>query len=162
MSDIAVLIGLGYGGAQLAREAVQSGPRVIGLNPNEIVAGLEAGRCNIDDVADNDIMKMKSGRFCATTDSNVIALANAVVSWVPTPLSEDGGPDLSGDRGGRERCGTGAGFSRVDDDPGTIDAVVRPVLDASGLVAGVDFNLGFSRERFDLGNQEFGPRNTAR
>jgi UDP-N-acetyl-D-glucosamine dehydrogenase len=46
--------------------------------------------------------------------------------------------------------------------PGTIDDVVRPVLNASGSVAGVDFNLAFSPERFDPGNQEFGPQNTAR
>jgi UDP-N-acetyl-D-mannosaminuronate dehydrogenase len=38
--------------------------------------------------------------------------------------------------------------------------VVRPVLEGSGLVARVDFNLAFSPERTP-GNQEFGP-NTAR
>jgi hypothetical protein len=119
MSDIAVIIGLGSGGLPLAREAIRSGPRVIGLDPNEIVASLEAGRSNIDDVTDNDIMKMRCGRFRAIADPNVIALARAVVSCVPTPLSEDGGPDLSGDHGRRERCRISAagdaGFSRVDD-----------------------------------------------
>ena len=45
--------------------------------------------------------------------------------------------------------------------PGTIDDVVRPVLDASGSVAGLAFNLAFSPERFDPGGQEFGPQNTA-
>jgi UDP-N-acetyl-D-glucosamine dehydrogenase len=137
------------------------GPSGYRTGPNEIVAGLRAGRSNLDDVTDNDIMKMKCGRFCTIADPNVIALARAVVSCVPTPLSEDGGPDLSGDRGRRERCGTGgAGYSGVDDVSRTIDDVVRPVLDASGSVAGVNFNLTFSPERFDPGNQEFGPRNT--
>jgi hypothetical protein len=41
--------------------------------------------------------------------------------------------------------------------PGRTDDVVRPVLEASGLVARVDFNLAFSPERIDSGNQEFGP-----
>jgi UDP-N-acetyl-D-mannosaminuronate dehydrogenase len=127
------------------------------------VAGLKAGRSNIDDVTDNDIMKMKRGRICTIADPNVIALARAVVSCVPTPLSVDGGPDLSGDRGRRERCGTGgADFLESTTYPGTIDDVVRPVLNAFGPVAGVDFNLAFSPERFDPGNQEFGPQNTAR
>ena len=44
--------------------------------------------------------------------------------------------------------------------PGTTDEVVRPILEATGLVAGVDFNLAFSPERIDPGNQQFGPRNT--
>ena len=57
MSDIAVLICLSYGGLPLAREVIRSGPRVVGLDPNEMVAGLEPGRSNIDDVTDNDVMK---------------------------------------------------------------------------------------------------------
>ena len=44
--------------------------------------------------------------------------------------------------------------------PGPTDYVVRPILEASGLAAGVDFNLAFSPDRIDSGNQEFGPRNT--
>jgi UDP-N-acetyl-D-mannosaminuronate dehydrogenase len=92
MSDIAVLICLNYGGLPLAREAIRSGPRVIGLDPNEMVAGLEPGRSNIDNVTDNDVMKMKCCRFCTIADPNVIALARAVVTCVPTPLSEDGCP----------------------------------------------------------------------
>jgi UDP-N-acetyl-D-glucosamine dehydrogenase len=106
------------------------------------VAGLKAARSNIDDVTDNDIMKMKCGRFCTIADPNVFALAIAVVSCVPTPLSEDGGHDLSGDRGRRERCTGGAGFLESPTYPGTIDDVVRPVLNAFGPVAGVDFKFG--------------------
>ena len=44
--------------------------------------------------------------------------------------------------------------------PGPTDDVVRPILEATGLVAGGDFNLAFLPERIDPGNQEFGPRNT--
>jgi UDP-N-acetyl-D-mannosaminuronate dehydrogenase len=46
--------------------------------------------------------------------------------------------------------------------PGLTDDVVRPSLEASDLVAGVDFNLAFSPERIDPGNQEFGPRKHAK
>jgi UDP-N-acetyl-D-glucosamine dehydrogenase len=95
---------------------------------------------------------MKCGRSCTIADPNVIALARAVVSCVPPPLSEEGGPDLSGDSGRRERCGTeGAGFLGSTTHPSMIDDVVRPVLNASGLAARVDFNLAFSPERFDPG-----------
>ena len=63
MSDIAVPICLSYGGLTLAREAIRSGPRVIGLDPNQMVAGLEPRRSNIDDMTDNDVIKMKCSRF---------------------------------------------------------------------------------------------------
>jgi UDP-N-acetyl-D-glucosamine dehydrogenase len=44
--------------------------------------------------------------------------------------------------------------------PGTTDELVRPILESTGLVAGVDLNRVFSPERIDPGNQQFGPRNT--
>ena len=44
--------------------------------------------------------------------------------------------------------------------PGTTDEVVRPTLEAGGLVAGRDFHLAFSPERIDPGNPVYGMRNT--
>jgi len=44
--------------------------------------------------------------------------------------------------------------------PGTTDEVLAPILEESGLKAGVDFNLAFSPERIDPGNPTFGMRNT--
>jgi UDP-N-acetyl-D-glucosamine dehydrogenase len=166
MSDIAVIIGLGYVGLPLACEATRSGLRVIGFDLNEeVVAGLEAGRSHIDDLTDDDVIDMARCGFRATTDPSVIALARTVVICVPTPLSEGGGPDLSAVIGATETVAThlqpGTLVSLESTTyPGTTDEVVRPILEASGLIAGVDFNLAFSPERIDPGNQEFGPRNT--
>jgi UDP-N-acetyl-D-glucosamine dehydrogenase len=39
--------------------------------------------------------------------------------------------------------------------PGTTDEVVKPILERSGLKAGVDFHLAFSPEREDPGNPRF-------
>jgi UDP-N-acetyl-D-glucosamine dehydrogenase len=108
---------------------------------------------------------MKRCGFRATTDPSVIALARAVVICVPTPLSEGGAPDLNAVIGAVETVarhlqrGTLVSLESTTY-PGTTDEVVRPILEASGLIAGVDFNLAFSPERIDPGNQEFGPRNT--
>jgi nucleotide sugar dehydrogenase len=44
--------------------------------------------------------------------------------------------------------------------PGTTDEVVRPILETSGLHAGVDFPLAFSPERVDPGNTAYGISNT--
>ena len=166
MSDIAVIIGLGYVGLPLAREATRSGLRVIGLDLNEeTVAGLEAGRSHIDDLTDDDVIDMMRCGFRATTDPSVIALAGAVVICVPTPLSEGGAPGLSAVTGVVETVAAYLQRGMLvclesTTYPGTTDEVVRPILEASGLIAGVDFNLEFSPERIDPGNHEFGPRNT--
>ena len=166
MSDIAVIIGLGYVGLPLAREATRSGLKVIGLDLNdEIVAGLEAGRSHIDDLTDDDVIEMRRGGFRATTDSRVIAQAGAVVICVPTPLAEGGSPDLSAVIAAAQSIaaqlqpGTLVSLESTTY-PGTTDELVRPILESTGLVAGVDFNLAFSPERIDPGNEHFGPRNT--
>ena len=38
--------------------------------------------------------------------------------------------------------------------PGTTEELLRPILEASGLVAGRDFALGYSPERIDPGNRD--------
>jgi len=43
--------------------------------------------------------------------------------------------------------------------PGTTEEVVQPLLEASGLKAGVDFFLAFSPERVDPGNKTFNTHN---
>jgi UDP-N-acetyl-D-glucosamine dehydrogenase len=166
MSDIAVIIGLGYVGLPVAREATRSGLNVIGLDVNEeIVAALEAGRSHIDDLTDDDVIEMKHGGFRATTQPSVIAQASTVVICVPTPLSEGGGPNLSAVIAAVQTVAThlqpGTLVSLESTTyPGTTDEVVRPILERSGLIAGIDFSLVFSPERIDPGNQQFGPRNT--
>jgi len=44
--------------------------------------------------------------------------------------------------------------------PGTTTEFVRPILEETGLVAGVDFHLAFSPERVDPGNTKWNVRNT--
>ena len=43
--------------------------------------------------------------------------------------------------------------------PGTTEELVQPLLEASGLKAGVDFFLAFSPERVDPGNPTFNTHN---
>jgi UDP-N-acetyl-D-glucosamine dehydrogenase len=162
-----VIIGLGYVGLPLAAEAARAGHSVVGLDidPN-VVEGLNAGRTHVDDLADSDIQAMREAGFRATTDEKVIASADIVVICVPTPWSDDGGPDL-----GAVRSAAGAIARNLRPDtvvilesttyPGTTDEELRPVLEeGSGLVAGRDFHLAFSPERIDPGNPTYGMRNT--
>jgi UDP-N-acetyl-D-glucosamine dehydrogenase len=163
--DLAVL-GLGYVGLPLAREASLAGMSVVGVDINtEVVQTLAAGRSHVDDITDADIAAMLARGFQGTTDEAQLAQADTIVVCVPTPLSRDGLPDLSAVRAAMEAVSRGLrpGTLVVLESttyPGTTDEVVRPVLERSGLLAGRDFHLAFSPERIDPGNAQFGLRNT--
>jgi UDP-N-acetyl-D-glucosamine dehydrogenase len=87
----AAIIGMGYVGLPLAREATAAGLSVIGLDINlEVVDGLNAGRSHVDDLDDSDIGAMLRNGFSATTDPHVLQRARTIVICVPTPLSSDG------------------------------------------------------------------------
>jgi nucleotide sugar dehydrogenase len=130
-----------------------------------VVDALNAGRSHVDDLSDRDIFDMIEAGFRATSDEAEIATARTAVICVPTPLSQDGGPDLfaveSAVRSVARNLRRGMlVILESTTYPGTTDEVVRPVLEQSGLVAGVDFHLAFSPERIDPGNRDFGPHNT--
>jgi nucleotide sugar dehydrogenase len=162
----AVIIGMGYVGLPLAREASGAGLSVIGFDVNpEVVEGLNQGRSHVDDLADSDVVEMLGRGFFATTDSRELYRAKTIVVCVPTPLSGDGLPDL-----GPVRAAAASVAEHLQPGmlvilesttyPGTTDEEIRPILEAGGLVAGTDFALVFSPERIDPGNRNFGPKNT--
>ena len=161
-----VVIGLGYVGLPLAQEASRSGLVVTGLDVSEpVVEGLTAGRSHVDDLADSDIALMLAAGFTATTDASVIADAATVVICVPTPLTPEGGPDLGPVLGATRAIAKHLRPGQLvvlesTTYPGTTDDEVRPILEESGLRAGVDFHLAFSPERIDPGNPVYGMRNT--
>ncbi|HZA32106.1 MAG TPA: nucleotide sugar dehydrogenase [Propionibacteriaceae bacterium] len=163
--DLAV-VGLGYIGLPLAREASNAGLSVIGLEINSTVVDmLNSGRSHVDDLSDADVERMQEAGFRATSDPNALEDAQTIVVCVPTPLSEDSGPDLSAVRAamGSIARHLRAGMLVILESttyPGTTDEVVRPILEEAGHVAGRDFNLAFSPERIDPGNEKFGVRNT--
>lgn len=165
MTDV-VILGLGYVGLPLAREAARSGASVLGFDVKAgVVDALNAGVSHIDDLSDADITEMLAAGFRATTDETEIAAARTAVICVPTPLADDGGPDLGAVVSAVHAVARNLrpGMLVVLESttyPGTTDEVVRPILEETGLKAGVDFHLAFSPERIDPGNQKFGPRNT--
>ncbi len=161
-----VVVGLGYVGLPLARGASGTGLRVVGLDlSTRVVEGLNAGRSHIDDLSDAEIAEMLAQGFTATTDAAVIGRAKSVVICVPTPLTEHAAPDL---RAVESAVAAVAAHLRPGmlvvlestTYPGTTDEVVRPALEAGGLVAGVDFHLAFSPERIDPGNPVYRLENT--
>ncbi len=162
-----LVIGLGYVGLPLAREAIRTGLTVEGYDLDQnLVAGLNAGRSHIGDISDSEVTSMLEKGFRASAREAGLRPADTAVICVPTPLTAGNGPDLTAVRAATEMVGRllVPGMLVVLESttyPGTTDEVVRPILEkASGLTAGLDFALAFSPERVDPGNELYGIRNT--
>jgi UDP-N-acetyl-D-glucosamine dehydrogenase len=160
------VVGLGYVGMPMVREAVRNGMRVVGLDIDPgLVNHLNAGVSHVDDISDGEVATLLAQGFRATFDRSVLAAADTVVICVPTPLDEDRRPDLGAVIGAAEMV---ADQLRADTLvvlesttwPGTTEEVVRPLLEKSGLSAGADFYLAYSPERIDPGNPVYDLRNT--
>ena len=167
MGTALTIVGLGYVGLPLAQEACRSGFNVVGLDVSEaVVEGLNSGISHIDDLSADDVATMLAAGFRATTDAGCVSSSQVVVICVPTPLSDDGTPDLAAvvsattAVGARMTQGTLVVLESTTY-PGTTDTTVGPLLEElSGLTAGVDFALAYSPERIDPGNPVYGLRNT--
>ena len=163
--DLAVM-GLGYVGLPLARAAARKGLTVVGYDVHAgLVAELAAGRSHVDDVTDADVSAMLAAGFRPTTHGEDLGAAAAVIICVPTPLGSDGAPDV---RAVEAAAATVAAVLRPGmlvvlestTYPGTTEELLRPVLEATGLVVGQDVHLAFSPERIDPGNPHWGAENT--
>ena len=161
-----VVLGLGYVGLPLAHEAARTGLKVVGFDiSSAVVEGLNSGRSHVDDLSDEDIQQMVDAGFRATNDESELAAAHTIVVCVPTPLAEDGSPDLGAVTGAVQTVARQLQSGQViilesTTWPGTTEEIVQPLLEESGLRVGIDFYLAFSPERIDPGNPTYGIKNT--
>jgi UDP-N-acetyl-D-glucosamine dehydrogenase len=161
------IIGLGYVGLPLAAGFAKAGFRVVGVEIDaRKVALLNEGRSYIGDITDEELAPhVTAGRLRATDDYDVLREADAVFICVPTPYDEQRAPDLvfvcEAAEGILPRLQPGQLIVLQSTTyPGTTDEVVKPILEQSGLQAGVDFHLAFSPERIDPGNEVWTAYNT--
>jgi UDP-N-acetyl-D-glucosamine dehydrogenase len=160
------VVGLGYVGLPLAVEFARQGLRTTGIDLDERkVAAIGRGESYIPDVRADDVRSLsRAGRLSATTSFDVVAALDTINICVPTPLRKTKDPDMSYIVSAVDAVAKHLhpGMLIVLESttyPGTTEEVVLPMLEATGLKAGVDFFLAFSPERVDPGNERFTTRN---
>ncbi len=156
------VLGLGYVGLPLAVAMARAGFAVVGIDPDEKkIETLRSGASYALDVESSEIARLAASQsFCASGSYEDLADADAVIISVPTPMTRMKQPDIS--------CILAAGEGlaahlrpgmlvvlQSTTFPGTTERYLRPVLERSGLCAGVDFHLAYVPERINPGDTRF-------
>ncbi len=163
------IIGQGYVGLPLAMAALSAGWQVTGIDvSNRIVESLNSGISHVEDVS-NEILQsaIDSGFYKATQDGGAVSDSDCCVICVPTPLDENGLPDLSylesAVRLVAVHLPEGALLiSESTSYPGTIRDFVIPLVAALRSDYGQGMSFASSPERVDPRNQEWHMKNTPR
>src|SRR5215208_117780 len=161
------VVGLGYVGLPFLVEKMKAGFNVVGIDQNPERAEMVArGENYIGDVIDEELRDgVERGLIAATTSLDAVGELDVVVICVPTPLTINLTPDLqyveSVAREIAQNLRPGQLISLESTTyPGTTEEVIKPILEQSGLKAGVDFFLAHSPERVDPGNKRYTTKNT--
>ena len=161
------VIGLGYVGLPFVVEKAKVGFQVLGFDRQQARVDLVNDGVNfIGDVKDEDLKELvDKGLIRATSDMSKLGEMDVLVIAVPTPLNKNLNPDLqyieAVTREIAKRLRPGQLISLESTTyPGTTDEVMKPILEATGLKAGVDFFLAHSPERVDPGNARYTTKNT--
>ena len=159
------IVGLGYVGLPLAVSFCEAGHNVIGVDvdPRKIRA-LQGAVSYIEDVP-SETLEAISDRLSPSLRFAELSRCDAVIVAVPTPLTRNREPDL-----GPLVAATTAISAVLQRGqlivlesttyPGTTRERLVPLLEESGLAAGVDFNVAFSPERIDPGRTDYTMSNT--
>ncbi len=151
------IIGMGYVGLPLALAFASKGITVLGFdNDRTKVNKLRRGESYISHIADESL-ESAGENLEATHQFGRLAEPDAILICVPTPLSPTSDPDLSFVEGAAKAVAARLRPGQLvvlesTTYPGTTRQVVLPILETSGLKAGLDFFLAYSPEREDPGN----------
>lgn len=159
--------GLGYVGLPFVVEKAKVGFDVVGIDRDPGKVGMvNTGTSYIPDVATAELRALvEAGRIHAVTDFSCVPELDVVVIAVPTPLTKNLTPDLTyveavaAELAKYLRPGQLVSLESTTY-PGTTEEVMRPILEANGLVAERDFFLTHSPERVDPGNRRYTTKNT--
>jgi UDP-N-acetyl-D-glucosamine dehydrogenase len=151
------VVGQGYVGLPLAMRAVEVGYAVVGYDVTPArIDELRAGRSYVGDVRDAQVAEALRTGYLPSCDVDDLHDFDIAVITVQTPLNE-GIPDLSFiESAGRDlaRFLSPGALVVLESTtyPGTTEELLRPILEAVGMRAEIDFFVGYSPERIDPGN----------
>jgi UDP-N-acetyl-D-glucosamine dehydrogenase len=161
------IIGAGYVGLPLATAFAQAGLRVVCIDADPIkVDAIRRGESYIEDVRSSVLAELVvAGTLSADTEMARVHDVDAILLCLPTPLSTHREPDLriltSATRSLAPHLRAGQLVVLESTTfPGTTRDVLRPILEAGGMQAGVDFHLAMSPERIDPGRTDYTVRTT--
>ncbi len=152
------VIGLGYVGLPVAVAFARGGSPVVGFDIDQTrVRELRAGQDRTREVETSDL-KLPSLSF--TSEAGALQSADFFIVTVPTPIDAARRPDLGAMLEASRLVG--ASLKRGDIVvyeltvyPGAVEEECVPILEqCSGLKAGSDFNIGYSPERINPGDQQ--------
>lgn len=155
------IIGMGYVGLPLALLSSKAPFQTLGFDVDEEkVKSLNSGKSYIKHIKSEDIKKAIESNFKATSDFGKLSKCDVILICVPTPLTDHLEPDMQY----IEKTGIEISKNLRKEQlivlesttyPGTTEEFLLPILEGSGLKAGVDFYLAFSPEREDPGNPRY-------
>lgn len=161
------VVGLGYVGLPLAVGYAETGFRAVGFDLDEArIKRLSSGHSHIEDIDSSRIAAVvNAGKMLATSDLADLSTVDVIFVCVPTPHDDQKTPDLSFIRSASASVASVLRQGMLiilqsTTSPGTTTQIMQPILEETGLRAGVDFMLAFSPERVDPGNVRFTVRNT--
>ncbi|MDG3547087.1 nucleotide sugar dehydrogenase [Methanobacterium formicicum] len=165
------VVGLGYVGLPTAIFFAENGFNVIGVDVEEkkltlINQGISPlGELGLDERLQKVV---ENGKLVATSDlPGATSQSDVILLIVPTPVTPSKDPDLSYIvRAGEDVAkGLGKGKLVVLEStvyPGVTEETLQPILESSGLKAGVDFGLAYCPERYNPGDDAHSLEKVAR
>ena len=161
------VIGMGYVGLPLALEYALQGIKTIGFDLDKAKVNMLNSGINYNQDIDSKLLEKchKNMSLTAATDFKGLKECDVIFICVPTPFTVNKDPDISFILKASEDIKNNLKKGQViilksTTFPGTTEKYVLPILEKSGLKAGIDFYLAFSPERIDPGNKKWNTRNT--
>ena len=167
MKKVAI-IGLGYVGLPLLCLSVEKGYECIGFDIDiEKLNLIKERRVPFNDELVREFFEDSSKSLRVTDNLYDLEDSDISVICVPTPVYEDFSPNLTPLKTASETVGKTLKRGQlviVESTiyPGTVEEIVLPILERSGLKAGEDFFLSHCPERIDPGNKKWNLKNIPR
>ena len=167
VQDKIAVVGQGYVGLPLAIAAANASFRVIGLDNNgNKVANLNNFISDIEGISSDELKKITSkGNYHATEDFSELAGAEIILICVPTPLGNNGKPDLKFliEATTEVAKNMSKGTLVIIEStvaPGTTRNMIVPLIKSESKLGDENFTVAFSPERVDPLNDTWGIKNT--